>query len=199
MAKLGYTHNVDEYETEQVFEPLPVGWYLAHIIDSEIVENKRETGNLLKIKVQILEDKYHGRIVFEQFNVTHKSPEAERIGREQFNHIAKAAGVEHVEDSEDVHNKPFMVRLGIERKEGFEPRNVIKGAKPAGAGSEPKRDFRDTPSTKGKTPTERKRELSSDELAEQEMDNLRKQTAAKEMAKQNGTSSRSTRSTPFNR
>lgn len=126
-------HDVEENPiTGTDFEPIPVGWYEARVSNSVVETAKSGNGTLLKLTFEILDPKYPNRKVWDQFWLEHTNPMARQIGRGRLSALCKAVGRPGmVEDSEELHDVPFLLKLGIEKSEGYEPKNVTKGYEPA--------------------------------------------------------------------
>lgn len=132
MAKLGFTVITSEYDTEDKFELIPVSDQPMQVIESQLVRNNKDNGDILKIKFQIFEGRYNGRLIFGQYNIDNPSQEAVDIAMRELSKIAKAVGLDVFDDSELLHNRPFMGSVGIAKdKTGQYPdKNEVKGAKP---------------------------------------------------------------------
>jgi hypothetical protein len=133
MAKLGYVSTNDAYPANE-FKPIPAGKYPAIILHSELCTNKLGTGQYIKLKWQIVEGDYHGRVIFSQHNVFHQNPQVENIGRGELQSFAKAAGIDPLEDSEDLHGKPMLVFVSVrsDKTGNYGDQNEIKRAEPYG-------------------------------------------------------------------
>src|SRR4051812_29366677 len=112
MSKL--TFNAKAVAPQQVFDPIPKGWYLLAITASELKPTKGEGGQALNCEFTVLEGEFKGRKVFDRFNIKNKSKKAEEIGQQQLSAICHAVGVFVVEDSSQLHNKPFQGKIGLE-------------------------------------------------------------------------------------
>ncbi len=120
MSNLGF--DVSEYETN-VMEP---GWQNLFIKDSAIDDNKNKDGKILKLTIAVKDGQYKDRQFFKNLNIFNKNPTAETIARAEVSAIAKAIGVK-AQNHEDLRFKPFQGLLDVEKDEGYEAKNVIKG------------------------------------------------------------------------
>lgn len=82
------------------FEALPEGVYQC-LVESITVDQTKakmngtaQRGEMVKVTLDVLNDKYAGRKLFERFNISHDNPKAQNIGRAQFARMAKACGVD---------------------------------------------------------------------------------------------------------
>lgn len=130
MAKVDW--NPGEYETGRTFEVMPRGRYLTMVADSELKKTKAGDGSYLEFEFRIVRpDAHKNRPLWARLNVKNPSQEAQRIGREQFNALCEACGMqkEQVDDTAKLHNKPVICIVDVE-KSNRDPNkevNVVTG------------------------------------------------------------------------
>lgn len=135
MASLG-NFNAAEVEPNKAFDVLPVGKYIAAIVDSEQKETQSGTGEYLKLTFEILEGEFKSRKLFANLNLKNPNDQAVQIARGELSAICRAAGVLMPKDSVELHNIPMVVKVGAEkRKDTGEMQNRIKGYEAKGAGT----------------------------------------------------------------
>ena len=133
MANLG-NFDPNAHEEMQSFDPLPAGEYIAHVVSSEVKSNKANTGELLKMEWDILDGEYTGRKVFANYNLSHSNPKVAEIGQRELAAACRAMGQGAVQDSEQLHAIPCVIKLKIRPAKGdYGPSNDISDYKPAGA------------------------------------------------------------------
>ena len=117
-----------QIEVNDSFELIPDNTVAnAVIVSSDWTETKDKLGGYLKVKYEIIEGKYKGRFVFENINLQNANEVAVRIAQETLAKICKAIGKDKVANSEELHNIPLEIKIGISpAKEGYEPNNRIK-------------------------------------------------------------------------
>lgn len=126
-------------------DPIPAGWYNAHITDSEAKPTSAGTGFYLELEMEVLDGPYAGRKVFDRLNLHNPNPVATEIAYKQLSAICHATGVIQVADSAQLHNRPLQVKValrpagpGADGKQ-YEASNEVKGYKgigqPAPAGT----------------------------------------------------------------
>lgn len=123
-------HNTEDHQARNAdFEPLPDGRYLAQMVDSEVKATSRGDGMILKATFEILEPGFEDRKVFTNFNIQNPNEKAEQIGRGMLSSLCKACGKTGlVEDSEDLHEIPVVIRVKVEPAQGeYGPKNVVTG------------------------------------------------------------------------
>jgi hypothetical protein len=135
MARLDETFVAEDHPDE--FELLPAGVYLLQVTESEIADNKAGTGKILKITLEIVEGEFAGRFLWERLNIRHPTPQAQAIALKQLAKLANAVGVPNFDDTEELHYKPVIARVGIRKDKSGEYRdqNVIQGYEAVGTPS----------------------------------------------------------------
>jgi hypothetical protein len=121
------------------WELLPVGEYVAQIVEASIQQPNSGDGYHLALTWKIIEGDYEGRQVWQRITYLHSSEQAQTIGRKMLKDLCVATGVaEQVDDAEVFLFKPVRIRLGIERdKQGvYEDKNRISRILPLEAKSE---------------------------------------------------------------
>lgn len=128
MVKIEFDAN--EYEPMGSFDPLPVGEYLVVISDSTINENSKGTGKYLQLVYDVVEGEYSGRKLFDRLNIINDSETAQKIAKGQLSAICRAVGVMSPENTEELHDKPFVVKVGIKpATDLYQASNTIKAYK----------------------------------------------------------------------
>jgi hypothetical protein len=122
------------------FEVIPPGEYPAIVTKSEMKPTKDGSGKRLNLTIQILSGPFQNRIVFDGLNVKNKSAQCEQIGKGQLKALCVAVNIPDPQTSEELHNRPFLVKLKIGKDQNGNPRNEVAGYKakiasapPAGA------------------------------------------------------------------
>ena len=121
--------NADEIDTEG-FKPVPAGWYPAMVVKSEMKTTKAG-GEMLVLQWDILEGQYKGRKIFCNLNLKNDNKQAEEIAHRELASICKCIGIIHPRGSEELHNKPMMIKLAVRPEtDQFPASNDIKGYEP---------------------------------------------------------------------
>ena len=105
------------------WELLPVGEYVAQIVEASIQQPKSGDGYYLALTWKIIEGEYEGRQVWQRITFVHSSEQAQTIGRKTLKDLCVALDVnEQVSDAEVFLFKPARIRVGIEKdKQGLYP------------------------------------------------------------------------------
>ena len=116
------------------FSPIPVGDYKAVITESEILTTKKQDGQYLKLRIEIIEGEYAGRLIFVNLNLWNPNPKAVEIANRELATIVAAVGKPGAQNSEELHNIPMTIKVGIQPGQGeYGPSNRIKNYLPYAA------------------------------------------------------------------
>jgi len=166
MVKLN-NYNADEVEPAGSFDPLPAGEYTVVIEDTDEKDNKAGTGSYLKVVYNVVEGEYQGRKLFENLNLhfddveeNEKHATAVKIANGKLRSICFAVGNHVPQDTEELHNIPFIVIVGLKKGNDDypEPQNIIRkykavegGEEPSASSAAPKTEKKDAAPAAGKS------------------------------------------------
>jgi len=143
-----YNFNAEEIEPSSSFDPIPAGWYKAIISNSEMKPTRDGYGEYLSLTLQIIEGQYENRLVFARLNLKNANDKAVDIARKDLAAICRAVGVMSPKSSEELHDKPLMIKVKIRPASGeYDASNDVGGYK-ADEGT----DFTPPPPPKVATP-----------------------------------------------
>lgn len=134
MASLGGTYDASNGETMGDTSPLPAGKYAAQIVKSEVRETKNfaQTGNrFVNLEFEVIEGDMKGRRFWSRLNLWNQSAQAVEIAQRELNTICHAVGKLRVADTEELHHRPMLVRVGFQKDDPT--RNEAKGYEPYSA------------------------------------------------------------------
>jgi hypothetical protein len=110
------------------FDPIPAGWYVAKIVQSEIRQTNKKDGHYIWLAMQVLNTEHAGRVVFDQLNIDNPNPKAVEIGYGSLSAICHATDVIDMQDTEQLHGIPLEVKVAIAPAEGqYAASNQVKG------------------------------------------------------------------------
>jgi len=119
-------------ETLTDFTPVPAGEYLARIVKSERKDTNARDGWLINFEWKIMGGEFNDRAIFDNCNLGNKSEKAVAVANKQLTTMCKAIGRSSIEDTEELHDKPMIIVVGIRPAKGdYGPKNTIKNYKPA--------------------------------------------------------------------
>lgn len=126
MASLNFkASNIQFEERTTSYGPLPAGEYECMIVKSETKATKSGNGSYLELEMHIISGDQSGRRHWERLNLDNPSLQTVKIAEEQLARLCVALGLDEVDDSEQLHDKPFVAEFGIDKKDST--RNVIWG------------------------------------------------------------------------
>ena len=125
--------DANEIEPNAPREPIPAGWYKAVITESLEKPTKAQTGSYLQMTMEIIEGDLAGRKAFERLNLKNPNAQAVEIAQRSLSGICRAVGVLTPRSSQDLHDKPFMIKLKVTpARDGYEPGNEVSDYAPVG-------------------------------------------------------------------
>jgi len=102
---------------------LPAGWMDGYIESAEIRDTKSGTGQYIYVAWRTLDGQH---LVHDHINIKNANPVAVDIGLRTLGAIARALGLESIDDTEQLNGREIAARLAIEESGGWPARNVIK-------------------------------------------------------------------------
>lgn len=127
MASLNFKASNIQFEerTSPSYGPLPAGEYEVMIVKSDTKTTKSGNGSYLELEMHVISGDHTGRRHWERLNLDNPSLKTVKIAEEQLARLCVALGLDEVNDSEELHDKPFVAEFAIDRKD--DTRNVIWG------------------------------------------------------------------------
>ena len=138
MAQFSFDTSTVE-KRENNYELLPAGDYVAQVVESSIEPLKSGNGQCLKLTVSVLQEGFNGRKIFCRLNIQHSNPTAEQIAQQQLRELCEAVGLARMQDTVELHNKPFTARVKIRKSNDpqYTDQNEISGFRAASATARP--------------------------------------------------------------
>ena len=134
MPQLPQGFDTDNYQGDGGFEPMPIGVYDAIIIDSIEKPTNAGDSNYLQLTLEIVGEKYSGRLLFEILCIYHAKQQVRQIAFTKLANYCRACGLPNARTTEELHNIPLKVSLGIkDQGEQYGKKNIIKKVMPANA------------------------------------------------------------------
>lgn len=116
MAKLGFTFDSSNQQGQDTNDVLPAGDYMMQVVQSEVRATKDGSGQYIWLEMDILDGEHAGRKYWERLNIWNSNPQAVDIANKALTSLTRACGLVSVEDTEDMHFKPFRVRMGVSKR-----------------------------------------------------------------------------------
>lgn len=131
MARLHSSFDATAVDPSSPLEAFPAGDYPMIIADSKIKPTKDRNGEYLQLTCEVIDGPYKGRKVWDRLNLVNRNPTAVAIAEATLSALCHAVGVLHVQDSQELHDKPFLGKVRFVPAEGrFDAKNEISGYKP---------------------------------------------------------------------
>jgi hypothetical protein len=139
MAKFGFSTAEFEGNGGNDFQIMAEGEYTLKATDAELKETKKGDGAYLAVTFEVTKGEHTGRKVWQNFNIHNPSEKAQQIGREQVAAWGRAAGKPNAQDSDELMERNFQAKLGIEKGTGgYNDKNIIKSFLTASASNDDK-------------------------------------------------------------
>jgi len=116
---------------------LPPGDYEMIVTRSDIKDTKAGTGQFIELEMQVVVGEHSGRRHWERLNISNPSKTAEDIAKAQLAALCTAVNLTELNDTEDLHDRPFIASIEKDRKDP--ERNRVVGYSAAAAVPAPAR------------------------------------------------------------
>jgi hypothetical protein len=124
MSRFGFNAELIEPVS---FKPIPAGEYVVVISHSEVKPTKSGSGCYLELTYDVLEGPYANRKIFDRLNIENPNETAQQIALRNLSAICRAVGVMAPKVSEELHDKPFVVKVIIRPPQGeYGESNAVK-------------------------------------------------------------------------
>lgn len=132
MAYIGQFNTSDVPERED-FSPLPEGRYEAMVVQSSVGDNKKKTGQVLTLEIDIIGPTHAGRKLFERLNIVNENSTAETISRQALAELCAAVGKQQISDTSELHEKRFFADVKVTAPKPYIDKDGVE--KPGFAGN----------------------------------------------------------------
>ena len=111
-------------------EPLADGTYTMTIIDSERRTPRSGDGEYIQLALRVMSGHFEGRVIFHRLHVVTANATTRRIAEAELASICRAAGINKLNDTTQLHGIPIIVTLGHRRDAGGQTLNVPRSYAP---------------------------------------------------------------------
>ena len=105
-------------------EPLPDATYTMTVIDSERRTPRSGDGEYIQLALRVMSGKYEGRVIFHRLHVVTTNATTRRIAEAELASICRAARVNRLNDTAELHGIPIIVTIGTRRDASGQLLNV---------------------------------------------------------------------------
>ena len=124
MARFDFS--MDDYDSPTDFEIIPEGTEVRMKCTEAEDKETSTGGEMIVATFVIIEGEHKGRKIWQNFNIVNKSEKAQNFGRRMISGWARAAGKPNAKNTDELLEKPFNVKLGIEKGTGnYKDKNTI--------------------------------------------------------------------------
>lgn len=128
MANLGNTFDSTQVEPTNN-DVMPAGMYTAKIVNSEVLQNKNNQGQHIKLDLMIIDGEFANWHVWDLLNVWHPNPKAAQIAQGTLSAICRAVGVAQIVDTNQLHNLPMQIKVTVKQDPQYGDKNEVRGYK----------------------------------------------------------------------
>jgi Protein of unknown function (DUF669) len=121
--------------TQQGNDLIPVGTYVAQVIEACVAQPQSGDGYYIALTWQITEGEHENRYIWQRITFLHSKAQAAEIGRKQFKDLCVATGInEQVSDVEVFKYIPCDIKVGVEtdKRGEFDDKNKVSRIWPLG-------------------------------------------------------------------
>lgn len=126
MAKLVQVFDATSVDPTQTLGGLPIGKHPVVIINSEVKPTKNNDAGYLQLDLQIIDGPSKGAVGAWRLNLYHSNRQTVEIAYRQLSALCHVIGVYQVQDSQQLHNIPFVVEVGLQKGENPEKYTEVK-------------------------------------------------------------------------
>jgi len=117
MAQLLQAFNAQQYDPTQGVGGLPVGKHPVIIESSEVKANSKNDGGYLQLNLKIIDGPSTGTVGAYRLNLYHQNQQTVEIAHRQLSAVCHVTGVFNVQDTQQLHNIPFVVEVDFQKGE----------------------------------------------------------------------------------
>jgi hypothetical protein len=125
-----FTFDPHRHAAGAALELLPDGQYQMSIIDSERRTPRSGDGEYIQLALRVTSGTYEGRVIFHRLHVVTINATTRRIAEAELASICRAAGINKLNDTTQLHGIPIIVTLGHRRDAGGQTLNVPRSYAP---------------------------------------------------------------------
>lgn len=117
MAQLMQQFDANQFDPTQSTGGLPIGRHPVIIESSEVKATQANDGGYLQLNLKIIDGPQSGTVGAYRLNLYNSNQTAVEIAHRQMSAICHVLGVFNVQDSEQLHNIPFIIEVGPQKND----------------------------------------------------------------------------------
>lgn len=108
--------------------PVITGLQKCVFVQSELKENSKKNGHYIELKAVVMEGEFKDAEYIERLNIINPNDTAVKIAYQTLARISEAVGMSETPDNtEQLHNKPFLAEFIVEKGQPYEKLNQATG------------------------------------------------------------------------
>lgn len=132
-------------DTTSQYDAIPAGEYEAIVTASEMKPTKDHTGEYLELTLEIQGGQFQGRRFWDRLNLKNSNAKAVEIAQRQLAQLCHATGVMQVQNKEQLHNIPVIMKITAKSDPQRGMVNEVKGYKARAAANQAQAGFQGAP------------------------------------------------------
>lgn len=113
----GGSFDASKVEPLKALEPIPAGYYIVKITESEMKPTSTHTDQapaiMLVLTLEVIDGEYVGRKLFDRLNLVNSNVVAVEIAQKTLSAICRSTGVMQLQDSALLHGIPMKVKVKV--------------------------------------------------------------------------------------
>lgn len=111
------------------YDAIPAGDYEAIVTDSALKSTKDGSGQYLELTIEIQSGQHQGRRLWDRLNLQNRNQKAVEIAQRQLSALCHSINVLQVQNPQQLHNRPFVMKVAAKNDPERGMVNEIKGYK----------------------------------------------------------------------
>lgn len=116
-------------DTTSQFDAIPAGDYEAMVTGSAMKATRDGSGEYLELTLEIQSGQFQGRRLWDRLNLRNRNAKAVEIAQKQLAQLCHAVNVLQVQTPEQLHNRPFVMKVSVKNDPERGMSNEVKGYK----------------------------------------------------------------------
>lgn len=121
--------NATNIDISSQFDAIPAGDYEAMVTGSAMKSTRDGTGQYLELTLEIQSGQFQGRRLWDRLNLVNRNHKAVEIAQKQLAQLCHAIKVLEVQTPEQLHHRPFIMKVAAKNDPERGMTNEVKGYK----------------------------------------------------------------------
>lgn len=116
-------------DTTSQYDAIPADDYEAMVTGSAMKTTRDGSGEYLELTLEIQSGQFQGRRLWDRLNLRNRNAKAVEIAQKQLAQLCHAVNVLQVQTPEQLHNRPFVMKVSVKNDPERGMSNEVKGYK----------------------------------------------------------------------